>query len=206
MMFSKTVVRVLLAAALVAPAVTAQAVTIDMVTVGNAGNAADTTTNGAVDYEYQIGKYEVTVAQYTEFLNAVARTDAYGLWETSMENGTWGGIQRKMILRTGSAGSYSYASGTPTGGVAGGWNNRPVAYVDWGDAARFCNWLTNGKPTTGEENASTTEEGSYMLDGAIDDATLADVMREENAVYVLPNADEWYKAAYHKNDGVTANY
>jgi hypothetical protein len=38
-MFSKTVVRVLLAAALVAPAVAAQAVTIDTVTVGSAGNA-----------------------------------------------------------------------------------------------------------------------------------------------------------------------
>ena len=24
--------------------------------------------------------------------------------------------------------------------------------------------------------------------------------------YVIPTEDEWYKAAYHKNDGVTGNY
>ncbi|MHC5191365.1 MAG: formylglycine-generating enzyme family protein, partial [Planctomycetota bacterium] len=63
----------------------ASAVTIDWVTVGNPGNIADTTFGspnpcGAVDYEYQIGKYEVTAGQYTEFLNAVAATDTYGLY------------------------------------------------------------------------------------------------------------------------------
>ena len=39
--------------------------------VGNLGNAADTTGYGAVGYAYSIGKYEVTLAQYTEFLNNV---------------------------------------------------------------------------------------------------------------------------------------
>ena len=34
--------------------------TIDFVTIGNAGNAADTTTYGAVPYEYRVGKYEIT--------------------------------------------------------------------------------------------------------------------------------------------------
>jgi formylglycine-generating enzyme required for sulfatase activity len=44
-------------------------VTIDWVTVGNAGNAADANGYGAVSYNYRIGKYEVTNAQYGEFLN-----------------------------------------------------------------------------------------------------------------------------------------
>ena len=39
---------------------------------------------GAVNYEYNIGKYEVTAAQYTEFLNAVAKTDTNGLYGTNM--------------------------------------------------------------------------------------------------------------------------
>ena len=60
-------------------AASVQAVTIDMVTVGNPGNAADTrydlTGFGSVGYNYQIGKYEVTAGQYTEFLNAVAKAD-----------------------------------------------------------------------------------------------------------------------------------
>ena len=30
--------------------------------------------------------------------------------------------------------------------------------------------------------------------------------RHKDAYYFLPSEDEWYKAAYHKNDGVTANY
>jgi hypothetical protein len=57
---------------------------IEMVTVGNAGNAADITTFGAVPYEFQIGKTEVTLAQYTAFLNAVAATDAFGLFNAAM--------------------------------------------------------------------------------------------------------------------------
>jgi hypothetical protein len=45
----------------------ARAVTIDWVTVGNPGNANDSLTPafGAVDYAYRIGKYEVTIQQYT---------------------------------------------------------------------------------------------------------------------------------------------
>jgi hypothetical protein len=34
--------------------------TIDFVSIGNAGNAADTTTYGAVPYEYRVGKHEIT--------------------------------------------------------------------------------------------------------------------------------------------------
>ena len=30
--------------------------------------------------------------------------------------------------------------------------------------------------------------------------------RHKSAFYFLPSADEWFKAAYHQNDGVTANY
>ena len=78
----------LLTILLLAPAASAE-VTMDWVTVGGAGNVGDPqescrscgpgTTFGAVSYEYQIGKYEVTNAEYTEFLNAVAATDIYEL-------------------------------------------------------------------------------------------------------------------------------
>ena len=39
---------------------------------------------GAVGYMYNIGKYEVTAGQYCEFLNKVAATDTYGLYNDSM--------------------------------------------------------------------------------------------------------------------------
>ena len=48
----------------------ASAVTIDWVTVGDPGNACDTQPQGcfgAVSYEYRIGKFEVTNAQYADF-------------------------------------------------------------------------------------------------------------------------------------------
>ena len=58
-------------------------VIIQMTTIGNPGNTADWTGMGSVDYTYYIGTYEVTVAQYTEFLNAVASSDPYGLYSDS---------------------------------------------------------------------------------------------------------------------------
>ena len=32
------------------------------------------------------------------------------------------------------------------------------------------------------------------------------LFRHKDAYYFLPSEDEWYKSAYHKKDGVTANY
>ncbi len=171
-------------------------VVIDTVTVGNAGNVGDTHHSGYGDvaYTYNIGKYEVTAGQYTKFLNAVAATDTYGLYDTKM----WSNDHGCKIERTGSSGSYSYS-------VASDRANRPVNYVSWRDAVRFANWLHNGQPT-GAQDQTTTEDGSYFLDGATSIAELMAVTRESDATWVIPSEDEWYKAAYHKNDGVTGNY
>ena len=37
-----------------------------------------------MDYAYNIGTYEVTTGQYVAFLNAVAATDTYGLYNINM--------------------------------------------------------------------------------------------------------------------------
>jgi len=174
------------------------------VTVGNPGNAADTRYEtpgyGAVAYTFNMGKFEVTAGQYTAFLNSVAKTDTYGLYNTDMWSNTsgWSGCN---IQRTDTGSGYTYS-------VAADWANRPVNYVSWGDAARFSNWLTHGQPT-GVQDLTTTEDGSYYLNGAISDADLLAVVRkspEQGGRYYIPNEDEWYKAAYHKNGGVTGNY
>ncbi len=183
-------------------------VVMETVTVGNAGNDGELSGWGAdgsgpdaivggVDYAYNIGKYEVTAGQYAEFLNAVAAADTYGLYNTSMvdlNHPSWG----CNIQRSGSSPNYSYS-------VAPDWADRPVNWVSWGDAARFANWLHNGQPT-GAQDLSTTEDGSYYLIGATSRPELLAVVREEDATWVIPSEDEWYKAAYHKNDGVTGNY
>jgi hypothetical protein len=168
----------------------ADPISIEFVTVGDAGNPASGENRGAVAYEYQIGKFEVTNGQYTAFLNAVAATDTYDLYNTGMSG--YG------ISRTGSAGSYSYS-------VNDGWENRPVNYVSWADGARFANWLANGQPL-GIQGTGTTEDGSYLIAGANTIATLALVSRAPNATIVLPTLDEWYKAAYYDGAGNYFNY
>jgi formylglycine-generating enzyme required for sulfatase activity len=149
---------------------------------------------GAVTYTYSIGKYEVTAGQYCEFLNQVARSDTFGLYVPNMWSSPYGcGIQQ-----IGSSGSYTYS-------VAPDYVNRPANYVTWASAARFANWLHNGQPT-GAQDASTTENGSYYLDGATSDEALLAVTRRGGATWAIPTEDEWYKAAYHKNDGMTGSY
>ncbi len=179
-----------------AAAAQADPIAIELVPVGNAGNTADTHGNGygAVGYDYLIGKYEVTAGQYTAFLNAVAGVDSYGLYNTDMWSSTYG----CKIQQIESSGTYTYS-------VAGDYANRPVNYVSWGDAARFSNWLQNGQ-NSGAQDASTTEDGAYSLNGATTQAALMAVTRNSGATWFIPTEDEWYKAAYHKNDGTTGNY
>jgi len=170
------------------------------VTVGNPGNAPDTRYDangfGAVSYTYKMGKFEVTAGQYTGFLNAVGKTDTYGLYDTSMWSSSYG----CEIQQSGSPGSYTYS-------VDPNWANRAVNCVSWGDAARFCNWLTHCQPS-GAQDANTTEDGSYYLNGVTTNDLLAVTRRTaaEGGRYYIPTEDEWYKAAYHKNDGATGNY
>ncbi|HBO44910.1 MAG TPA: PEP-CTERM sorting domain-containing protein [Planctomycetaceae bacterium] len=187
-----------LAAVVMLAATAVQAVTIDLVTVGNPGNAADNTGYGAVDYAYQIGKHEVTAGQYTAFLNAVAKTDTYGLYNASMAITHYSLGYGSGINRSGSSGGYNYS-------VDDAFVNRPVNYVSWGDAARFVNWLDNGQPI-GDQGDGTTETGAYTLDGATSAAQLAAVRRNPGWTWALPSEDEWYKAAYHKGGNVSAGY
>lgn len=183
------------------PCASARAVSIELVAVGNAGNAPDTRYNsisvGAVARAYYIGKHEVTAGQYTEFLNAVAKDDPYGLYNAALSDPT-DFTNGANIQRTGSAPNYVYS-------VALNWADRPVNYVSWGDAARFSNWLHNGQPT-GAQGAGTTEDGAYTLNGITSWPDLLDVARNVGAKFFIPTEHEWYKAAYHKNDGATGNY
>lgn len=171
-------------------------VSVDTVAVGNYGNPHDPLTGnlyGGVDYSFRMGTTEVTLGQYAAFLNAIAATDNHFLYNAQLASNP----NVAGIVRIGSSGSYSYSVvGSP---------DRPVTYVGWGDAARFANWLHNGQPS-GPQNASTTEDGAYTLNGAVSLATLRTIVRNPGARWFIPSENEWYKAAYHKNDGVTDHY
>lgn len=159
-------------------------ISLSMVSVGSAGNPNDVGPIGAVPYNFAIGKYEVTIGQYVQFLNAVAETDTYSLYHPSM--GTH--LNVAGIARSGLPGSYFYQPiGSP---------NRPIAFATWGSAARFANWVTNGQPN-GPQGPATTEDGSYLINGATSNAALMAITRKPGAQYVIPTGDEWYKSAYY---------
>ena len=170
---------------------------LQFVSVGDAGNAADTNGHGSVGYTYQMGKYDVTLGQYCQFLNAVAKADPYGLYAGAMA----GEFATLGIARSGSSGSYSY---TVTGSYSQA-ANCPIFYVTWGDAVRLCNWLQNGQPAR-PEGDGTTETGAYTLNGAVTTSALMAVTRNAGATYFLPSEDEWYKAAYYKGGSINAGY
>ena len=160
-------------------------VSIDYVSVGNAGNANDATGYGAVAYNYQIAKNETTIGQYCEFLNAVAKSDPYALYSTNMTKSFINGI-----TRSGSSGSYSYA---PVAGSV----NKPITFVSWFDAARFCNWMQNG------QGSGSTETGAYTLNGAVSGI----YTKNAGATVWIPSENEWYKAAYYDaTKGGTGGY
>jgi formylglycine-generating enzyme required for sulfatase activity len=141
-----------------------------------------------------MGKYDVTVGQYVQFLNAVAKTDTYGLYYSYMAvEGSGNFFPTIGITQSGSSGSYNYSATGSYSQAA----NCPIFAVTWGDAARFCNWLQNGQPTSGVEDASTTENGAYTLNGATSRSALMAITRNSGATYFIPSENEWYKAAYY---------
>jgi formylglycine-generating enzyme len=180
----RTLLAWLLAAPFVALAGPATAVAIDWAPVGDPGNAPDAAANcdaagcGSVPYDYFISRFEVTNAQYAEFLNAKAASDPFGLYHASMgSNVSYGGI-----TQSGASGSYTYAAKV-------GSENLPVNYVSFWDALRFANWLHNG------QGSGDTETGAYTLtpDGIANNT----VTRTPGALVFLPSESEWYKAAYY---------
>jgi formylglycine-generating enzyme required for sulfatase activity len=180
---------------------------LEFVTVGNPGNPGELSSPqsvnayedeelgldricGSVGYVYQIGKYEVTNAQYCEFLNAVAASDdPHGLYNTEMGRTTF--VEGSGITRNFVADGRTYS-------LMPGRANKPVKFVSFWDACRFANWLHNG------QGNGDTETGAYTLtpEGIADNT----VTRNAGWRFAVTSEDEWYKAAYHKNDGPTGNY
>ena len=161
-------------------------VTYEMVPIGNPGNPDDTGGShiGAVAYSYQMGKFDVTIGQYTAFLNAADPdgTNPNGLYTSSL-----------MAGDTNIAG-ISYAPGAASGvkysvmNNGGDSSNRPITWVSWYNAAMFANWMTNGQGN-----------GSLMT-GAYDLATAAPGIapaKTPGAAFYIPTQSEWYKAAYY---------
>jgi sulfatase modifying factor 1 len=189
----------LLLAALFCASARAVTISIPTVPIGNPGNPADTQVMsdftsgyGSVGYSYRIGQYEVTNAQYVEFLNGVDPTGANSLelYSTFMTSDARGGIN----FNGGAANGSKYE-------IKSGRDKNPVVFVSWYDSIRFANWLHNGQAS------GDTENGTYTLQGGTPTPSNGNsITRNPGAKWWLPSENEWYKAAYHKNDGATGNY
>lgn len=170
-------------------ACSSQGMSIAMVRVGDPGNPQQVATHqGAVTYEYYIGTFEVSNSEYATFLNAVAATDTYALYNEQMGWRDWGGI-----TRSGSSGGYSYAP-------RAGHERKPVTLLSFWSMARFANWLTNGQPA-GPQGPGTTETGVYAINGTLapNNGTIArDGATWAAGGVALASDDEWYKAAYYQ--------
>ena len=166
---------------------------IEFVTIGAVGNAPwngngtpgdRAIGRGGVDYEYRIGKFEVTTAQWVEFFNA-AYDRPREEWLPHLSIPThWGAT-----------------NGTPTtpGGrawsVPAGNEMRAVGNISWRMAAIYCNWLHNDK----------RRDRDAFLSGAYDVSTFGyfgniftdQSERSPGARYFIPTWDEWLKAAHY---------
>jgi formylglycine-generating enzyme required for sulfatase activity len=177
-------------------AASARAAVIQTVLVSNPGNVADVryvpAGVGAVAYNYRIATTEVSNAQYVEFLNGVdpGGANALGLYNLSQTTDSRGGI----VFNNAAAPGVKYE-------IKPGRNNNPAIYISWYDAIRFTNWLHNG------QGHGDTENGAYtLIGGGPVPNNGATITRNPGAAWWLPSQDEWYKAAYHKNDGATDHY
>ena len=163
----------------------ANTLTLEFVTIGNAGNAddrafddTDNTQGDPNDDEYSTPYGGVPYAY---------RMGTFEISQDAITKATAGGL----------------ASVT-----AGAWpGSQPAANMTWFEAAAFVNWL-NDQRTPGLKAYNLTGVTALTPWASVDawQAGGENLFRHKDAYYFLPSEDEWYKAAYHQNDGVTANY
>ncbi len=167
---------------------------IDFVTIGAVGNPVlpgtpsfgNNVGRGRVDYEYRIGRTEVTTAQWAEFFNAAFdrpssdRIPHVGVPEI------WG--------------AQSTTPNTPGGlrwNVPAGNGMRVAGGITWRTAAIYCNWLHNGKSTNREAFLSGAYDVS-TFGSPNGDITFTDQRtRSPGARFWIPSIDEWMKAAHY---------
>ncbi|MGB2265597.1 MAG: SUMF1/EgtB/PvdO family nonheme iron enzyme, partial [Akkermansiaceae bacterium] len=97
-------------------------VDIDFVDIGNVDNAADTTGYGAVDYEYSIGTYEVTAAQWASVSSFDANVGSAGTWSGAQPTASASWYEAAKFanwLTSGDAlsGAYQFSDATTFTGV-----------------------------------------------------------------------------------------
>lgn len=140
---------------------------------------------GRVDHEYQIRKTEVTGGEWWEFVQA------YAPYVASNEAISFSFTSQWISAGYGPNNTFVY-------GFNGYGENRAVN-ISWRFAARYVNWLHNGKALTQD----AFETGVYDTSTwGQDDSGLptGQSVRSPGATYWMPSEDEWVKAVYFDPD------
>ncbi|MCC5822293.1 MAG: formylglycine-generating enzyme family protein [Phycisphaerales bacterium] len=165
----------------------------DWVTIGEPGNigypggpVGISAGRGSVDYEYRIGRTQVTAGQWLAFYNTfsvqsgqLAQTLRPAFWPAYQDFSYQGPGDRYEFFPT-----LHHPELSPIG-------------INWRQAAMFCNWLHNGH----------SSDPASLLNGAYDTATFTynedtntfndQATRHPDARYWIPSLDEWLKAAHY---------
>jgi formylglycine-generating enzyme required for sulfatase activity len=160
-------------------------------------------TVGGVDYPYRIGQLEITNKQWVKFLNTVdpSGTSHHGLYDGTEASAGWpkyGSINRSSSAREGHHYSLAYAD----------WADKPYAFANFIQAARFVNSLYNGRLLSKETSAKNgfdyvayrvrlgrdSQKGMYNLNHLAS-------KRSHKSGFVVPSQNEWIKAAYFDPSG-----
>lgn len=156
--------------------------------------------------QFGVGGNAFTI-EFVTVGNAGNANDAGGSGLYSSQYGAVGYEYRMGIYEIPEKAILKATNGGLLNVTGGGWSaDQPATNITWFEAAAFVNWL----------NTSTGHQAAYQLTG---ETTLAlwssgdawqlggeNLFRHKDAYYFLPSEDEWYKAAYHQNNGVTADY
>lgn len=165
---------------------------IDLVTITAPGNApwmGDGTPGdkaigrGSVGYDYRIGRFEVTSAQFVEFFNAAYDRPQSEWLPHLVPPDFWGGIP----TTPNTPGGKRWITTSETAML-------PTGDISWRMAAMYTNWLHNDKSLAREA----------FLDGAYDVSTFGldsngftdQLVHHASARYWIPTWDEWLKAAH----------
>jgi len=188
-------------------------------------------TIGGVSYAYQLQKFELTRAELLEFLNACFKSDPNQEVEIyyctdQFGDATTNDTRPGGVVRSGTPGNYSYGLTpyTTLTNITVPYNPAEYesipAFLPLMLALRLCNWLHNRviNPAT-----TYTDDGAYDLTGFSYGATsfcnintfstdpvtgerTPLITRKPGAKYFIPNADEWFKAAFYKGGSLNAGY
>jgi len=124
------------------------AFSIDFVSIGNAGNAADTTTYGAVPYEYRVGKYEISQ-------DAINKATASGM--ANVTAGSWTGSQPAATINWYEAAAFVNWLNTSTGKTAA----YDLSFS--GGSWSMTLWSSADAWTAGGENLYRNKDAYYFL-------------------------------------------